>query len=130
MPEEILHFVLSGQTYAKKNSQKVIYNKWLKRNIVVHSANYNKWEADCRKQMNFKKCYKLGIDYPIILKMHFYVKDKRNRDLSNYLEGPQDLFVDMGLLKDDNYNIVCGHDGTRMFIDKENPRIECWLLKE
>jgi Holliday junction resolvase RusA-like endonuclease len=77
-----------------------------------------------------KKCLEKPIDFPIILKCHFYNYDKRRRDISNYYEGLQDLLVDAGILIDDNYTIVKGHDGSRMFIDTENPRIEFWILEE
>jgi Holliday junction resolvase RusA-like endonuclease len=68
-----------------------------------------------------------GIDFPVIMKCHFYVKDNIRRDMSALYEGIQDVLVEAKVLKDDNFKIIAGHDGSRVFIDKENPRIELWL---
>ena len=43
------------------------------------------------------------------------------RDIANYIEAIQDILVKYEVLKDDNYNIVYSLDGTRMYVDKENP---------
>ena len=51
------------------------------------------------------------------------MKDKRRRDIANYIEAIQDILVKYEVLKDDNYNIVYSLDGTRMYVDKENPRV-------
>jgi hypothetical protein len=32
--------------------------------------------------------------------------------------------VKAGLLKDDNYKILASHDGSRVMVDKNNPRTE------
>ena len=66
-------------------------------------------------------------EMPMILKCHFYIQQNRRTDLSNLLEGDQDLLVEAEIIKDDNFNIIIGHDGSRVFVDKENPRIELWL---
>lgn len=136
-PSILGHWIIYGKPEIKKNCQKVIYQKYLKRNIVVYTANYNGWKKDFLRQLglcfngkfrNNKNRLK-DINYPIILKIHFYVPDNRKRDLSNMYEGCQDILVEAGIIKDDNYKIVFGHDGSRIFLDKENPRIEFWILK-
>ena len=106
---------------------------------MIHTvdANYSRWEKDAMKQLGFSSNGKFlndknrvkNIDCPVIFKCHFYNYDKRARDISNYYEGIQDLLVTAGILKDDNYKIIIGHDGSRMFLDKENPRMEFWILK-
>ena len=55
--------------------------------------------------------------------------DKRRRDIANYIEAIQDILVKYEVLKDDNYNIVYSLDGTRMYVDKENPRVEIEITK-
>jgi Holliday junction resolvase RusA-like endonuclease len=133
--KEIYHKTIIGKFYAKKNSSHSFWHKYSGKMIHTVDANYAGWEKDAKMQLGYnrghiKKTLKKPIDYPIILKCHFYNYDKRKRDLSNYLEGIQDLLVEMEILKDDNYKIVIGHDGSRMFTDKENPRIEFWILEE
>lgn len=64
------------------------------------------------------------IDEPVNVRIHFYLNHARKTDLSNLLEGPADLLVAAEVLADDNYKILAGFDGSRVFIDRENPRTE------
>jgi Holliday junction resolvase RusA-like endonuclease len=133
--KEILKLTLYGQPYIKKNNQRTIWHKTLKRTIVVYPAAYTAWRKDALMQLGlcrngyWQKKIDKPIDFPIIMKAHFYNKTKHRRDLSAMYEGIQDILVEAGILEDDNCNIIIGHDGSRMFYDKENPRIELWLLK-
>ena len=45
-------------------------------------------------------------------------------DLSALYEGIQDVLVELNVLTDDNYSIVASHDGSGVYIDRENPRME------
>lgn len=141
MLKEIFHCKIIGPPYVKKNSQRTIWHKYLKRIIVVYSANYSRWKNDSMKQLcvgyhrvgEYKKHpekRRTPFEMPMILKCHFYMGDNRKRDLSNLYEGVQDLLVEAEIIKDDNYKIIIGHDGSRVFVDKENPRIELWLQEE
>ena len=61
----------------------------------------------------------------------FYVKDNRNYDMINLMQLPQDLLKQAGILADDNYKIIYSVDGSRVYIDKENPRTEITIkIKE
>lgn len=111
---------------SKKNSQQIIYNPKIKRPMIIQSKLYASFERECGK---FLKEYKSNIDYSINLKIEFYVPDKRKRDIANYIEAIQDILVKYEVLKDDNYNIVYSLDGTRMHVDKENPRVEIEITK-
>ena len=136
MLKEIFHKTIIGNPYIKKNSQRTIFHKYLKRYVVIYSAKYKSWEKDSLKQLGYSKNGKFikqgidNIDFPIILKCHFYCQDNRKRDLSALYEGIQDVLVKAEILKDDNFKIIIGHDGSRCFVDKENPRIELWILEE
>jgi Holliday junction resolvase RusA-like endonuclease len=50
--------------------------------------------------------------------------NKRLCDLTNHLEAIDDVMVKAGLLSDDNYKILASHDGSRVLVDKDNPRTE------
>jgi len=126
--KKIIGGIIYGNPYIKKNSQRTIFHRTLKRNIVVYSAKYTAWANDAKKQLLSHK-FKLNIDYPVILKVHFYCKTRHRRDLSNLYEGIQDVLVDSGVLEDDDTKIIIGHDGSRAFYDKEHPRIEWEVLK-
>lgn len=67
------------------------------------------------------------IDYPINIKYLFYVPDMRRRDASNLIEAIDDILQDVGIIKDDCWQIVAGHDGTRVYLDRENPRTEIYI---
>lgn len=135
MENEVLHLTVYGNPYIKKNSQRTIWHKYLKRTIVVYSANYTTWKRDALKQLGLcqngylQKVLKEPIDYPVIFKAHFYRKTRHITDLSANYEGIQDVLVEAKVLKDDNSNIIKGHDGSRIFYDKENPRVEFWITK-
>lgn len=111
---------------SKKNSQQIIINPRTKRPMIIQSKLYANYERECGK---FLKEYKSSIDYNINLKIEFYVPDKRRRDIANYIEAIQDILVKYEVLRDDNYNIIYSLDGTRMHIDKENPRVEIEITK-
>lgn len=111
---------------SKKNSQQIIINPRTKRPMIIQSKLYANFERECGK---FLKEYKSSINYSINLKIEFYVPDKRRRDIANYIEAIQDILVKYEVIKDDNYNIITSLDGTRMYIDKENPRVEIEIIK-
>ena len=121
-----MKIVIPIEPRSKKNSQQIIYNSRTKRPMIIQSKLYANYERECGK---FLKEYKSSIDYRINLKIDFYVKDKRRRDIANYIEAIQDILVKYKVLRDDNYNIVYSLDGTRMYIDKENPRVEIEITK-
>lgn len=91
--------------------------------VVIYSKAYQEWKNNILQILNQYK-YKKKIAYPIILECHFYVKDLRIRDISALYEGIQDCMVSAQILVDDNCQIVIGHDGSRVFLDRKNPRTE------
>ena len=111
---------------SKKNSQQIIINPRTKKPMIIQSKLYANFERECGLYL---KKYKCNIDYSINLKIEFYVPDKRRRDIANYIEAIQDILVKYEVLKDDNYNIVYSLDGTRIHVDKENPRVEIEITK-
>ena len=72
---------------------------------------------------------KFPIDYPVNVKSIYYRKNMVRCDLSNLHEATDDILVHYGILKDDNFKIVAGHDGSRVRIDRENPRVEITITK-
>lgn len=57
----------------------------------------------------------------------YYREDKRRTDLVNLENGTLDLLVEAGILQDDNFKIVVSMDGSRVYYDKENPRVEIYI---
>lgn len=67
------------------------------------------------------------INYPVNIKCIYYRGDRRKTDLVNLENGTLDLLVESKILEDDNYKIVQSMDGSRVFFDKENPRVEIYI---
>lgn len=105
----------------KKNNQQILYNSKTKKPFIQQNTAYKHYEKDSGW---FVKWHKPPIDKPVNVKCLFYRKDAIRCDLTNLLEAIDDILVKHGVLKDDNFKIIAGHDGSRVFIDRENPRTE------
>ena len=64
------------------------------------------------------------INTPVNIEYRFYMKTHRKVDALNLSAAMDDILVAAGILQDDNSSIVMGHDGMRVYYDKENPRTE------
>lgn len=110
----------------KKNHHQIItiYDKRTgkKKLTLVPSKQYKQFEADC--VWFIKPVPDKPIDTPVNIRYLFYMDTMRRVDGLNLCEGMDDILVNVGVLKDDNCKIVVSHDGTRVYYDKENPRIE------
>lgn len=69
------------------------------------------------------------IECAVNVKCLFYLPTRRRTDLNNLLEAVTDLLVTAGILADDHYGIVQSHDGSRCFVDRDNPRTEIYITK-
>lgn len=100
---------------SKKNSQQILINSRTHKPFVAQSKLYKEFEQNCGYYLNK---YKLNIDYAVNLKCTFIVPDKRKRDLTNLENAIADILVKYNVLKDDNYNIIQGWDGSRITYEK------------
>ena len=107
----------------KKNSQQIVFAKG--RYIIIPSKYYKEFERECLAQIKGGH----NIDYPVNIKVTFYTQTKRRVDLTNLLEAVDDMLVKAEVIKDDNRDIIAGHDESRVYYDKENPRIEIEITK-
>lgn len=119
-----LHFILDVVPHSKKNSSQICTFKNGK-TYLLPSKLYKKFEKECLKLIT--EDLQLHINTPVNIKSHFYCKTRRKIDLTNLLEALDDMLVKAGVLEDDNRNIIAGHDGSRVYWDKEHPRIEIWI---
>lgn len=121
-PLTTLKLTIKGNPVVKKNTGKVVNANG--RYIKIDSPAYTKW----RNSAYFQIAQQLGrpdpITEPINLSVHFYMETRRATDLSNLLEGIQDVLVTSRIIMDDDYKIVAGLDGCRAFYDKNDPRME------
>ncbi|PID82024.1 MAG: hypothetical protein CSB16_03440 [Clostridiales bacterium] len=70
------------------------------------------------------------IDYPVNVKSVYYRATRHKVDLNNLHSALHDCLVKAGVLEDDNYKIIASTDGSRVEIDKENPRVEIEICKK
>lgn len=64
------------------------------------------------------------ISQPVNVKCIFYRNSERRCDLTNLLEAIDDILVHWNILVDDNFKVIVSHDGSRVFVDRQNPRTE------
>lgn len=124
----MIRFTLPIRPATKKNSGQIITVGGIPR--LIPSKQYLQFEKDC--QPYFKRVLnQIGqIDYPINLQAVFYVETKRKIDLPNLLNAVDDAMVKSELILDDNRDIIASHDGSRVYHDKFNPRIEIEITRQ
>ena len=124
----MIRFTLPIRPATKKNSGQIITVGGFPR--LIPSKQYLQFEKDC--QPYFKQVLnQIGqIDYPINLQAVFYVETKRKIDLPNLLNAVDDAMVKSELILDDNRDIIASHDGSRVYHDKFNPRIEIEITRQ
>lgn len=69
------------------------------------------------------------IDYPVNVKCLFYMSTHGKVDKSNLEACIHDLLVDVGVLEDDNRDIIATTDGSMVLYDKQNPRVEVTITR-
>lgn len=95
--------------------------------FVMPSEAFKKYEKLALKQL--RPIPPRPIECAVNVKCLYYMKTNREVDLNNLLEATCDILKVGKVLKDDNSKIVAAHDGSRVFHDKENPRVEIYITK-
>ena len=121
MGEVIIKFTVPITPVTKKNHQRILRNRSTGKHFVAPSEQYELYEATALWYIPKRG---VPIDFPVNVKCVFYMPNNRPCDLTNHLESIDDVMVKAGLLKDDNYKILASHDGSRVAVDKNNPRTE------
>ena len=125
----MIKFILQIIPRTKKNSGQIINNSKTGRSFLLPSKQYQEFEKESFPYLQRIKREIGIIDYPINCECLFFMPTRRKIDLPNLLNAIDDAMVKAGLLADDNRDIIAGHDGSRVFYDKENPRIEITIIK-
>ncbi len=118
-------FTIPVKPRTKKNHSQLVTLK-TGRQILLPSKTYAEFEKSVIKWYKETSpiIHNIHIDYPINLKCLFYKEKNYKSDLAGYLQAIQDTLVKVGMLEDDNHYIVESTDGSRVYLDRENPRIE------
>lgn len=107
---------------SKKNSQQICINRKTGRRFVRQSDQYNDFETAASYYLQPKP--KKPIDYPVTVKCTFWMPTRRKVDKSNLEAAVHDILVKYGVLDDDNRDVLASTDGSRVYYDKTNPRVE------
>ena len=120
-----MRIVIFGNPITKKNSFQMARNPKTGRMFPVQSKAYKGYNREALKQAKLQKDAGFKpICTPVNVCCTFYTETRRKVDGLNLCAAIDDILVEAGILLDDNRDIVAGHDGSRVFCDKTNPRVE------
>ena len=123
-------FTIYGNPITKKNSNQIVRNPRTGRSFIAPSPQYKKYCKEALKQIKtWVGRPSEPITYPVRLTYLFYKETRRLCDDLNHSEAMDDILVQAGIIGDDNRDNVADHDGTRVYYDKENPRVEITITE-
>lgn len=114
-------FTIFGAPRTKKNSQRIV--RFGNRSAIIQSKAWKEYEGKADMRFNGPPILEKT---PVRLHAVFY-RERATGDLSNYIEGLQDLLQKRGALGNDSWIIGFTAD-TRLEKDAKRPRIEGALL--
>jgi len=117
-----LEFTIEVVPRGKKNNSRIVMAGG--RRLIIPSKAYKEFEEQGKKY-----CPPIRIDFPVNVEAHYYVQDRRRRDLCNFHEALCDLLVAAETVVDDSVAVICSMDGSRIHLDREHPRIEVIITK-
>jgi len=94
---------------------------------LLPSQAFRDWEAAAVKAV-LPVLEPLKRYFPITYSCHLIAKVYRDRDAGDwlgYMQGISDFLEDIGVVEDDV--LIRSYDGSRLYKDSENPRVELWL---
>lgn len=112
-----MKFTIPIPPVTKKNHGQIVMVSG--RPVLLPSPQYRAYEKDARHFVPRDR-----VEGPVEVTARFYMPTRRRVDLTNLLQGLDDLLVACHLVEDDNSTIIASHDGSRVLYDKENPRTE------
>ena len=118
-------YVIPGCCAGKKNNMSIAVNQKTGRWFITQSKRYKDYEKAAGWYLH--PIPDKPIDYPVNVRCIFYFPDMRTRDALNCQEAIDDILQKYKILADDKWSIVAGHDGSRCYIDRGNPRTEIYI---
>lgn len=117
----------------KKNSQQII--KVHGRNIIIPSAAYKKYEAQCGQYLQNRP--EQPINTPCEVTCLYFLQrtkkgeiPKRVPDLCNLMEATHDVLVKYKILEDDNSRIIWSVDGSRVYWTTGEPHTVVTIVEK
>lgn len=125
MPDLLWYATLKGAPRTKKNHPQILKNR-SGRPFVSPSKEFLVYQEQCLWQIRTPR---RAISEAVNVKAVYYMPDHRRVDLTNLLEATDDILVKAGVLDDDRATIVAAHDGSRVLLDRQNPRVEIEITR-
>lgn len=116
---------LKGPPRTKKNHQRILRDR-AGLPFVAPSKEFVDYQELCLWQI---KTPQRAISEAVNVKAIYYMPNRRRVDLVNLLEATCDILVKAGVLDDDRATIVAAHDGSRVLLDRQNPRVEIEITR-
>lgn len=117
-----LRYTVELPPVTKKNSQQILINRTTGRPFVGQSEQYRAFEKAAGFFLRPRPSK--PITEPVTVTCIFYTKTYRRVDKANLEAAVHDILVKYGILADDNRDIIASTDGSRVYYDKERPRVE------
>lgn len=116
----IFRYTIHGDPPSKKNSMRKT------RRGLIPNKKYCNWRNEAEAQIREAGLRPVKCNPPFNIAFLIFRKNRRGGpgDVNNYTHAPQDILVTEGIIPEDNRDIVYSIDGSRIFFDKEDPRIE------
>ena len=118
-----MRFVIAGPPRTKKNSPRILRGKG-GRPFVAPSKASERWQRDAAIEMQrTRRCagWPEPYDVPVNLKALVY-RDRDVGDLDNFIAAICDALEAADIVTNDK--LIRAHDGSRLLIDRERPRVE------
>ena len=116
----MLTYTLLGEPRTKKNHQRILRGAG-GRPTIAQSKAYVQYERDCLWQIRSPPRPLAG---PVNVRCLYYMPTRRRVDLVNLIEATCDILVKAGVIADDCAAVVAAHDGSRVLLDRQRPRVE------
>ncbi len=120
--------VYRGVIYSKKNSKRIIRNRYTGRMSLISSDRARMNEADMIKQFRIQKSGTMQSPCEVSIKL--YEPDWHRRDLDNQATAILDALVGAGILVDDGIKDVVKITVNLAGVDKKEPRSEISILSK
>lgn len=121
----MLKYIIRMPPVTKKNHQQICIDPRTGKRFVRPSTVYTRYENAAVQCLIPKPDKPLAGRYCVTCL--YYMPTLRRVDLSNLLECTHDVLVTAGILEDDNSRIIASVDGSRVLLDRQNPRTEIFI---
>lgn len=122
MMDRVYTYTIAMAPVTKKNSQQIMVNRTTGKPFVGQSKQYRQYEEAAGYFLRPKP--PRPISDPVEVRCLFYMPTRRRVDKANLEAAAHDILVKYDVLADDNRDIVASTDGSRVYYDKDRPRVE------